>query len=227
MLSLTFFTGAGISVEAGLPTFRDSSDLSVDSTTEILATKKNWESSPEQVLDFYNKRRHQALSVEPTDAHHLIKQLEAYYKVNVITQNIDDLHERANSNSVTHLHGEIMKAQCSGFSEHVIECKKDISTNCQSIYGYQLRPNVVLFDEPVLNISKARDICSRTDIFIILGTSLNVQPASLLYQCLPTHAKIYYIDPNPTIFPAKAKIIKEKAYKGIWCVLNDLVLYER
>ena len=222
MLSLTFLTGAGISAEAGIPTFRNNSDLSIESKTEVLATKECWNSSPELVLDFYNKRRQQALSVEPTDAHHLIKQLESYYNVNVITQNIDDLHERANSSHITHLHGEIMKAQCSVITSHTMNCKEDISTKCLSIYGYQLRPNVVFFDEPVLNISIAKRICENTDIFIILGTSLSVQPASMLYQYLPKHAKIYYIDPNPVVFPTKVKVIRQKAYTGIWCALNDL-----
>ncbi len=222
MLSLTFITGAGISAAAGIATFRGENSGCNGSDIAHLTSKKAWESSPEQILDYYNKRRNIALNAEPTDAHYLIKQLESYYKVNIITQNVDDLHERAGSTNVIHLHGEIMKARCSVNGQEVQPQHSDLTIKDKSSNGYQLRPDVVLFGEPVMDMSKAKKICANSDILVIIGTSLIVQPAATLPLLTSKGCQKFYIDPSPQYHYPSIQNIQAKAYPGLWDVIGQI-----
>ncbi|MBD3636166.1 MAG: NAD-dependent deacylase [Crocinitomicaceae bacterium] len=194
---LVVLSGAGISAESGLGTFRDKGGLWDQYDINEVATPEAWERNPELVLDFYNKRRELVIKAEPNPAHLALAELEKHYDVNIVTQNIDDLHERAGSKNILHLHGEILKAQCSYDPTEVIDINGahlklgDLSSN-----GYQLRPHVVWFGEPVPLMFDAEKIVSEADIFVVVGTSLNVYPAAnLLYTC-KKFCKKYIVDLN-------------------------------
>lgn len=178
-------SGAGISAESGLGTFRDKGGLWDQYDINEVATPEAWEKNPELVLDFYNKRRELVIKAEPNEAHRALAKLEKFYDVSIVTQNIDDLHERAGSSNILHLHGEILKAQCSFDPNEVVKIKgSQLELGHLSKKGHQLRPNVVWFGEAVPHMFNAEEIVSQADIFIVVGTSLNVYPAAnLLYAC--------------------------------------------
>ena len=190
-------TGAGVSAESGIRTFRDSNGLWEDHEVMDVASPEGWARDPELVLRFYNARRAQLKEVEPNAAHRAIKELEAGFDVHVITQNVDDLHERAGSANVLHLHGELTKARSTRDDLLVYDWTGDIDLGNLCEDGHQLRPHIVWFGESVPALDEAARITSEADIVLIVGTSLQVYPAAGLVGYAPTDATIYYIDPNP------------------------------
>jgi NAD-dependent deacetylase len=225
MKKLVVFTGAGISQESGIKTFRDSGGLWEDYDIMEVATPEAWSKDPEMVLEFYNKRREQALQAKPNKAHKIIAELEKHFTVQIITQNIDDLHERAGSTNVLHLHGEITKARSVVTSEIYTIGKKSILMNDLCKAGHQLRPHIVWFGEDVPNMLIAQDIAKSADIFIIIGSSLNVYPAaSLVHETSDTCPK-YLVDPSVDIETKSINnltIINEKATIGLGIVASIL-----
>ncbi|MBP1677487.1 MAG: Silent information regulator protein Sir2 [Bacteroidetes bacterium] len=196
---LVVLTGAGMSAESGLSTFRDTGGLWDTYRIEDVATPEGWNKNPQLVTDFYNQRRLQLLQVEPNEGHRMLAGLENEYDVRIITQNIDNLHERAGSTHVIHLHGELTKVRSTGPGEEVFELTPDnytirIGDKCPK--GYQLRPHIVWFGEAVPEIENAIDLTGRAEIFLVIGTSLNVYPAAGLLHYVPAGAPIYLIDPN-------------------------------
>lgn len=194
---IVVFTGAGISAESGLKTFRDSGGLWEEFKVEEVATPEAWENDPEMVITFYNKRRKQVLSANPNAAHHAIVDLEQKFEVQVITQNIDDLHERAGSKKVLHLHGEITKSRSSvdpALIYTVNGWEMKYGDVCSK--GSLLRPHIVWFGEFVPHMEYAGKIAAAADIFIIVGTSLNVYPAAGLVDFVPHNSPKYLIDPQ-------------------------------
>lgn len=208
---LVVLTGAGMSAESGLATFRDSDGLWANYRVEDVATPEGWERDPKQVLDFYNIRRRELLKTEPNAGHIGLAELEKTFDVTVITQNVDNLHERAGSSRVLHLHGELMKA-CS-VADHTLvsdlsEKHPEIHWGDRAADGAQLRPFIVWFGEPVPEIEKAVRITEQADIFVVIGTSLQVYPAAgLLYSVRPK-VPVYLIDPKPMNVSARSGIIQ-------------------
>jgi len=191
--SIVVLTGAGISAESGLKTFRDSNGLWEGHDVMEVASQKGFEKNPELVLDFYNQRRKQLLEVHPNQAHIALAELEKKHNVTIVTQNVDDLHERAGSSSVLHLHGELLKVR-STFNENDIQYwTKDLFVGDLCKNGFQLRPHIVWFGEEVPQIPKAITICKNAEILIIVGTSMQVYPAASLINYIPSNTKIYYI----------------------------------
>jgi NAD-dependent deacetylase len=214
---LVVLTGAGVSAESGLQTFRDSDGLWMGYDVYEVASPAGWEKNPSMVLDFYNKRRREVAAAVPNEAHQIIASLEEKYKVTVITQNIDDLHERSGSKNVFHLHGEIFKMRSEKDENTFYEIKGDIALGDKAPDGFQLRPHVVWFGERVPNILVAREIMSMADIFILVGTSLQVYPASGLIDYLPLHVDKYIIDKKPPYVPEHHNfyVIKKSATGGM------------
>lgn len=203
MKKVVILTGAGMSAESGISTFRDAGGLWEQYPVEQVATPEGYEANPKLVIDFYNARRKQLLEVKPNEGHELVASLEKMFDVTVITQNVDNLHERAGSSNVLHLHGELTKV-CSSFNpndpRYIIELQPDnyeVKIGDKAGDGSQLRPYIVWFGEAVPNMTKAVDYASKADIFIIIGTSLNVYPAAGLIHYVPNKAKIFLIDPKP------------------------------
>lgn len=194
---LVILSGAGLDTEAGIPTFRDSNGLWENYKVEDVASPKGFLVDPELVLRFYNERRRNLASVNPTAAHTLFVELEKTYDVYHITQNISDLLERAGATKVLHLHGELTKAKSSsGMSESKYIGYNDINIGDLCDEGFQMRPDIVWFGESVPNIRKAEDIVLNADIFVVVGTSLNVYPAAGLVGWTGNHTPIYVIDPT-------------------------------
>ncbi|MFD2287501.1 NAD-dependent deacylase [Pedobacter petrophilus] len=196
-MKLVVLTGAGISAESGLRTFRDSDGLWEGYNIEDVATPEAWERDPELVQEFYNERRRQVVAAQPNAAHFALAELERHYDVAIITQNIDDLHERAGSKKVTHLHGIITKSQSdlkSNLTYPIIGTEIKMGEFCE--FGSQLRPHVVWFGEAVPMIEVAAEICNRAELFILIGTSLAVYPAAGLIDFVPRGITKYIIDPK-------------------------------
>lgn len=194
---IVVLTGAGISAESGLKTFRDADGLWEGYNVMDVATPDAWERNPELVQRFYNERRKQVLAAQPNEAHLLLAKLEEEFDVSIITQNIDDLHERAGSANITHLHGIITYAQSSKKTSLVYPIEGDeIKMGELCKWGSQLRPHVVWFGEAVPMIEKAAEICAQADIFVLIGTSLAVYPAAGLIDYVPKAAPKYIIDPK-------------------------------
>jgi NAD-dependent deacetylase len=191
---LVVLTGAGISAESGLKTFRDSDGLWEGYQIEEVATPRAWKKNPQLVLDFYNLRRKNVLEAEPNAAHKGLADLQNDYEVTIITQNIDDLHERAGSNNVLHLHGEILKMRSEWDPSLIYDIKDDIMLGQLAEDGGQLRPHIVWFEEPVPMIEQAIPLVRAADIFVVLGTSLVVYPAAGLVNFAPTHIQKYILD---------------------------------
>lgn len=215
---LVVLTGSGISAESGITTFRDAGGLWENYSVMDVASIEGWYKNPELVLDFYNQRRHQLSTVEPNQAHKGLAALEGRYHVQVITQNVDDLHERAGSTNILHLHGELTKA-CSSRDKTQVETigTRDISWGEQAKDGSQLRPFIVWFGEAVPAMDQAIEWVSEADLFVIIGTSLNVYPAAGLVDYVPHNCPIYLIDPNEVAknLPKQVHIIREKAVEGV------------
>jgi NAD-dependent deacetylase len=191
---LVVLTGAGISAESGLKTFRDSDGLWNGYAIEDVATPRAWQKNKQLVLDFYNMRRREVANAQPNAAHIALAQLEEVFDVHIITQNIDDLHERAGSTQVTHLHGEIFKMRCEQHEDLIYEIKEDIKLGDTSEKGFQLRPHIVWFEEPVPMIERAAYITQSAEIFAVVGTSLAVYPAAGLIDFAPRRIPKFIID---------------------------------
>src|SRR6186713_1709344 len=191
---LVVLSGAGVSAESGLKTFRDSDGLWEGYNIEDVATPRAWRKDPQLVLDFYNYRRKNVMDAQPNAAHYGLAELEKNFDVTIITQNIDDLHERAGSTNVLHLHGEIFKMRSERDHGLIYEIKDDIKIGDKAEDGGQLRPYIVWFEEPVPKIEEAIPVVMTADIFVVVGTSLVVYPAAGLVSYAPRHIPKYIID---------------------------------
>ncbi len=221
---IVILTGAGISQESGISTFRDANGLWQNHDIMEVASPKGWQNNPELVLEFYNQRRRQLGQVHPNAAHLAITKLQNDYEVVVVTQNVDDLHERAENKNVLHLHGELYKVR-SEHNEHLIyEWKKDLHLGDLADDGSQLRPHIVWFGEAVPEIVNAANLVSAADVFIIVGTSMQVYPAAGLIGYLKPEVPIYYIDPNPLVFQTNnpLQIIDKKASEALPKLIEKL-----
>ncbi len=199
MKKIVVLTGAGISAESGIKTFRDENGLWEGYDVMEVASPKGFQSNPELVLDFYNQRRRQLLSVKPNKAHYNLAKLEKHFDVEIITQNIDDLHERAGSTKITHLHGELLKVRSTTNDNLLYDWKKDLNLGDLCAEKNQLRPHVVWFGEQVPQLKIAIKIVEKADVLIIIGTSMQVYPAAGLIDYIPYSTPIYFIDPKPQI----------------------------
>lgn len=199
MKNLVVLTGAGISAESGISTFRDSGGLWEQYRIEDVATPEGWARDPKLVTDFYNQRRKQLLEVEPNYGHIALVELEKYFNVYVVTQNVDNLHERAGSKNIVHLHGELTKVRSERFDHLIYELTPDryevkIGDKCEK--GFQLRPHIVWFGEAVPMLEEAVRLTQKADIFVVVGTSLNVYPAASLVHYVQPEVPVYVVDPN-------------------------------
>lgn len=218
---IVVLTGAGMSAESGLKTFRDADGLWEGHDVMQVASPYGFKTNPELVLDFYNQRRRQLLTVEPNSAHFALAQLEQDFRISIITQNIDDLHERAGSSNIIHLHGELLKVRSTFDDTDILEWKTDLFLGDKCKNGYQLRPHVVWFGEDVPMMKNAIEISQTADILIIIGTSMKVYPAAGLIHYIPENTPIYFIDPNPNISGHNyLTVISEKATTGIQRAIN-------
>jgi len=215
---LVVLTGAGISAESGLRTFREMGGLWEEYDVTEVASPQGWEKNMDLVLQFYNERRRQLVNAVPNEGHSGLARLEKNFDVHIITQNVDDLHERAGSTKVLHLHGELNKAQSTVHKELIYDIAgKDLNPGDLCERGCQLRPYIVWFGEPVPAIEEAIDICGTADYMAIIGTSMNVYPAAGLIDYIPHGTKIFIVDPNdiPVHYSKKVVHIKEKASRGV------------
>lgn len=211
-------TGAGMSAESGIKTFRDNDGLWNNYRVEEVATPEAWAANMEIVLEFYNQRRKQLLECSPNPAHFALVQLEDKYDVRIITQNVDDLHERAGSSNVLHLHGELKKVRSTADPQLVFELDGwELKAGDTCPKGSQLRPHIVWFGEAVPNITVASEIAATADILIVIGTSMQVYPAAGLVHYAPHESMKYYIDPAAAdnSMLAKLTVIREKAGKAV------------
>lgn len=226
MQKLVVFSGAGISAESGIKTFRDSDGLWEEYNVMDVATPEAWEADQQLVLEFYNKRRDQAIKAIPNGAHQAIADLEKHFDVTIITQNIDNLHEKAGSTNVLHLHGEITKCR-SSIDESLVYDVDDsgIVQGALCEKGSQLRPHIVWFGEAVPNIEVAQEIVKKADVLLIVGTSLNVYPAAGLIHFSNFRVKKFLIDPQYIHLTDldNLHVIKEKATVGVPMAIKSLL----
>jgi NAD-dependent deacetylase len=225
MKKIAILTGAGISAESGIQTFRDSDGLWHNHKVEDVASPEGWKKNPELVLDFYNQRRQQLKEVEPNKAHYLVKDLEQHFEVEIITQNVDDLHERAGSTNILHIHGALKK-MCSSRNRNLIyDCEGDIKLGDLAEDGSQLRPDIVWFGEDVPLYPVAIDKVKDADIFLVIGTSLQVYPAANLLSYIKNDAQLMIINPvhDGGNYGGRAIYIKENATTGMQKVYDVLV----
>jgi len=222
---IVILTGAGISQESGITTFRDANGLWENHDIMEVASPQGWQKDKELVLKFYNQRRKQLLDVQPNDAHFAITKLQEHFDVQVITQNVDDLHERAGNKKVLHLHGELFKARSEKNEKLIYDWKKDIKLGDTAEDGAQLRPHIVWFGEAVPMIEKAIPLVQQADIFIIVGTGMQVYPAAGLINYLKENVTIYYIDPKPmaVYVDNPVAIIEQKAGVGMPVLVEKLI----
>lgn len=222
---IVVFTGAGVSAESGLRTFRDSDGLWEEYRVEDVATPEAWARDPRLVLRFYDERRAQVIAARPNPAHTAIAALERRYHVDVITQNIDDLHERAGSTRVLHLHGEILKARSSMDPTHVVRLEgATIPWGATCPKGAQLRPFIVWFGEEVPLLGDAAELVGRADRLIVVGTSLQVNPAATLVHHAPAHVPVHVVDPAPVHVPRSGvSWIEAGAAVGMPALVDDLL----
>jgi NAD-dependent deacetylase len=200
-MKIAVLTGAGISAESGIKTFRDSDGLWEGHDVMEVASPQGWKADPANVLHFYNLRRRQLLEVKPNPAHFALTKLQEHFDVQIVTQNVDNLHEKAGNKNVLHLHGELLKVR-SEFDENMVYTwEKDVKIGDKAEDGHQLRPDIVWFGEAVPKIEEAAQIFNECDVAIIIGTSLQVYPAAGLIDFAPNHAQVYLIDPKPNVEP--------------------------
>lgn len=215
---LVVSTGAGISAESGITTFRDAGGLWENYPVMEVASADGFRRNPALVHDFYNARRKDLITKQPNAAHRALVELEKDYDVWVITQNVDDLHERAGSSHVLHLHGELMKIRSVSDPDYIESLDIDHLTTTPETRGRNgdlMRPHIVFFQEPVPNIEKAVELTAEADIFVVIGTSLNVYPAAGLLHYVRHGVPVYYIDPNPAPTPPGVTVIKATATEGM------------
>ena len=226
MKKLVVLTGAGMSSESGIKTFRDSGGLWEEYDVSEVATPQAWMKNRNLVLRFYNERRQQLATSKPNEGHYGLAKLENYFDVQIITQNIDDLHERAGSTKILHLHGELTKARSTKDSSLLYDIGyKDINPgdNCEK--GSQLRPHIVWFGEEVPMMDEAANLCAEADIFVVVGSSLNVYPAAGLISYAPARASLWLIDPKEVVIPVsrKVEVIRETATRGVEILTKRLL----
>ncbi len=225
MKRVVVLTGAGMSAESGINTFRDADGLWEGHDVMAVASPEGWLKDQELVLDFYNQRRKQLLEVHPNNGHKLLAKLQETHQINIVTQNVDDLHERAGSQNVLHLHGELRKVRSTLNEELVYRWKDDLNQGDLCELNSQLRPHIVWFGEAVPMLEKAIEITASADILLIIGTSMQVYPAASLINYIKSGTPIYFIDPKPvinasayenlTIIPQKATLGMEKFMQKI------------
>ncbi|MBN2597285.1 NAD-dependent deacylase [Labilibaculum sp.] len=218
MKKLVVLSGAGMSAESGIRTFRDMGGLWKQYDVMEVASPQAWKKNPNLVHQFYNERRKQLFDCLPNKGHFLIAELEKQYEVEIVTQNVDDLHERAGSSNVLHLHGELKKARSTVDPKLIYDLDHwELSLNDTCEKGSPLRPHIVWFGENVPAISEAVAIVSKADVFVIVGTSLNVYPAAGLIDYIPNKTPVYVIDPNQPLMRSNRNItyIREKASVGM------------
>jgi NAD-dependent deacetylase len=203
MKKLIILTGAGISAESGIKTFRDADGLWEGHNVMEVASPEGYLENPELVLDFYNQRRKQLLEVSPNKAHYNLAKLENYFDVEIITQNVDDLHERAGSTKVIHLHGELLKVRSAVNESNVLDWRKELVLGDLCSEKSQLRPHIVWFGEMVPLLEKAIKITQTADILVVIGTSMQVYPAASLIDYIKPNTPIYFIDPKPAVSESK------------------------
>ena len=234
MKKLVVLTGAGMSAESGISTFRGGGGLWDKYPVEQVATPEGYAANPALVTEFYNERRKQLLEVQPNRGHELLAEMEKEFQVTVITQNVDNLHERAGSSDVIHLHGELTKVT-SSWQPNNPKCIKELAPEEYEVKmgdlaadGSQLRPFIVWFGESVPMIEKAIEYCETADVFLIIGTSLNVYPAAGLLNYVPAHVPVYLIDPNevPIASGRQVHVIQKGASEGME-IFRQLVLTEK
>lgn len=226
MKKIVVLSGAGISAESGIKTFRDADGLWEGHDIMEVASPIGWNKNPTLVLDFYNKRRAQLLTVQPNKAHEILAEFEKQFNVHIITQNVDDLHERAGSSSILHLHGELLKVRSVSNEKNIMQWKTDLNLGDCDADGNQLRPNIVWFGEAVPLIEKAIEIVESADILIIIGTSLQVYPAAGLMNYVNQNVHVYYIDPKPASIydlPNKLKVLPLSAVEGMKILKEELL----
>jgi len=219
-------TGAGISAESGIKTFRDAEGLWEGHDIKEVATPEGFHKNPALVLTFYNQRRKQLLQVTPNKAHAALAELQKHFAVHIITQNVDDLHERAGSKNGIHLRGELLKARSTKNKNYQIPWNKNIELGDTCVEGAQLRPHIVWFGEEVPMMDKAIEITQTADILIIIGTSMQVYPAAGLIHYSNKNTPIYFIDPKPMVTKNDFKeltIIKDTATNGVATLVNSLI----
>ena len=230
MKKIVFLTGAGMSVESGFKTFRGNDGLWENYPVEKVATHEAWEDNPEFINNFYNGLRKKLFTAKPNDGHLLIKQLEDKYKVTVITQNVDDLHEMAGSTNVIHLHGELKKV-CSSADAYNPKYRKELTEDAPNVMpdekagdGSLLRPFIVFFGESVPMIEPAIKEVAEADIFVIIGTSLNVYPAASLIHYVRTEVPVYLIDPNDvdSKYDTNITVIRKGTSEGMRELIKEL-----
>lgn len=229
-MKLVVLTGAGMSAESGIKTFRDADGLWEGHDVMEVASPIGWEKNPELVLDFYNQRRRQLLEVLPNAAHTFLANLESDFDVHIITQNVDDLHERAGSSDVLHLHGELLKAKSSINENYIVEWKNDLCIGELCPDKSQMRPHVVWFGEAVPAMESAMRITQQADIFIVIGTSLQVYPAAGLLDFVPFRVPIFYVDPKPanvSLFNNPVETIASTATGAVEVLDKKLKAYKK
>jgi NAD-dependent deacetylase len=228
MKKIVVLSGAGVSAESGIMTFRDAGGLWEQYDIMEVASIEGWYKDPQLVLDFYNARRRQLLDVHPNAGHEALVALEQDFEVTVITQNVDDLHERAGSQNIIHLHGELLKARSTQNENLIYEWKQDLNIGDTCELGSQLRPHIVWFGEMVPMIEPAAAEVASADVIIVVGTSLQVYPAAGLLGVAQEHAKVYYIDPSPASsyelnFLSSLQVIAENATTGVQKTVEQIL----
>ena len=224
MKKIVVLTGAGISAESGISTFRDSDGLWEQYRVEDVATYDAYLRNPELVLNFYNERRRQLFQVKPNEGHRQLVRLEEKYDVHIVTQNIDNLHEQAGSTNVLHLHGLLTQARSDRDDNLIVDIgDRDIHIGDKAPDGAQLRPHIVWFGEAVPNIEPAAELCEQADYFIVVGTSMNVYPAAGLIHYVPRTSPCYLVDPKAVPISRPITIFQEKAGTGVKKVVDELM----
>lgn len=215
---LVILTGAGISAESGIKTFRDAGGLWEGQSVMDVATPEGWQKNPKLVLDFYNQRRQQLHKVQPNLGHEILAELENDFEVFIITQNVDNLHEKSGSSNVLHLHGELLKVRSSVNTNYILDWEGDLNIGDIDNKGNQLRPQIVWFGEEVPALEEALEITQKADIFVVIGTSLQVYPAAGLIEFTNPEIPVFYIDPKPATIPNlrnPLEIIPMNASQGV------------
>ena len=225
MKKVVVLTGAGISAESGISTFRDSDGLWEQYRVEDVATYDAYLRNPQLVLDFYNERRRQLFHVKPNEAHRQLVRLEERYDVHIVTQNIDNLHEQAGSSQVLHLHGLLTQARSDRNDNLIVDIgDRDIHLGDKAPDGVQLRPHIVWFGEAVPNIEPAAELCEQADFFVVVGTSMNVYPAAGLIHYVPRSTPCFLVDPKAVPVSRPVTIFQEKAGTGVKKVVDQILL---
>ncbi|MBO0322451.1 NAD-dependent deacylase [Muricauda sp. CAU 1633] len=223
---IVVLTGAGMSAESGLKTFRDADGLWEGHDVMEVASPQGFAKNPELVLEFYNQRRRQLLEVNPNAGHLALATLEQHFEVSIVTQNVDNLHEQAGSSHVVHLHGELFKVRSTWDETHILDWTSDLVLGDLDENGHQLRPHIVWFGEMVPLLETAAQITQEAEILIIIGTSMQVYPAASLIHYAQKETPIYFIDPRPTIRSSdfdKLTVIAETAAEGVPKLVEQLV----